>query len=66
MTWKHSLFNVMEDINANSLEQLDLLLNNLGQECKGQCKNIISTNARDPEKALVQIWDSLDIEYGSA
>ena len=46
MTWKHSFLSVMEDINANSLEQLDLLLNNLEQVCKGQCeKSDLRTHA---------------------
>lgn len=29
ITWKHSFLNVMNDINSTTLEQLDLLLNNL-------------------------------------
>ena len=65
MTWKHSFLNVMNDINSTTLEQLDLLLNNLGQVCKVQCENIRSTNARNPERALSQIWERLDLEYGS-
>lgn len=33
ITWKHSCLNVMNDINSTTFEQLDLLLNNLGQVC---------------------------------
>lgn len=64
MTWKHSLLNVMNYINCTTLEQLDLLLNNLGQACKMQCENIRFTNARNPESALTQIWERLDLDYG--
>lgn len=56
----------MEHIDPKSLEQLDMLLNNLGQMCKRKCENIRSTNARNPERALTQIWNRLDMEYGSA
>ena len=44
---------------------LDLLINHLGPACKVQCDNIRSTNARDPDRALKEIWERLDLEYGS-
>lgn len=55
----------MNDINSTTLEQLDLLLNNLGQVFKVQVENIRSTNACNPERALTQIWERLDLDYGS-
>lgn len=65
ITWKHSFLNVMNDINSTTLEQLDLPLNNLGQVFKVQFENIRSTNACNLERALTQIWERLDLEYGS-
>lgn len=56
----------MNEVDSTTLEQLDLILNNLGQVCKVQCENIRSTTVRNPERALPHIWVRLDLEYGSS
>lgn len=66
LTWKYSFLNVMNEINATEMEQLDLLVNHLGRESKSQANNIRAANARNPEKAVRDIWLRLDSEYGSA
>lgn len=58
--------NVMSEISATTLEHLDLLVNHLGPESKIQAENIRATNSRNPEKAVNNIWERLDREYGSA
>lgn len=66
LTWKYSFMNVMSEISATTLEHLDLLVNHLGPESKIQAENIRATNSRNPEKAVNNIWERLDREYGSA
>lgn len=46
IAWKHSCLNVMNDINSTTFEQLDLLLNNLGQVCKVQCEDLRTLEIR--------------------
>ncbi|XP_061166393.1 uncharacterized protein LOC133175314 [Saccostrea echinata] len=66
LTWKYSFMNVMSEISATTLEHLDLLVNHLGPESRIQAENIRATNSRNPEKAVKNIWERLDREYGSA
>ena len=66
LTWKYSFMNVMSEISATTLEHLDLLVNHLGPESRIQAENIRATNSRNPEKAVKDVWERLDREYGSA
>ena len=47
------------------LEQLDLLVNHLGQESRSQAENIRASNPNNPDRAVNQIWERLDRQYGS-
>ena len=41
------------------------LVNHLGQESRSQAENIRASNPNDPGRAVNQIWERLDRQYGS-
>ena len=65
LSFKFSFVNILEEIKASPLEQLDLLVNHLGQESRSQAENIRASNPNNPDRAVNQIWERLDRQYGS-
>lgn len=63
LTWKYNLWMSW----ATSAQQhWNLLVNPLGPESRIQAENIRTTNSRNPEKAVKDIWHRVDREYGRA
>ncbi|XP_062585367.1 uncharacterized protein LOC134247040 [Saccostrea cucullata] len=58
---QNSLISVVPQV----LQQTNTKQDTVFDLAKAVCENIRTTNARNPERALTQIWERLDLEYGS-
>lgn len=64
-SWKTTFKSVCEEIAANSLEEIDLLIKWLGKDTKKQATSLKTAYVANPIEGLQQIWSRLDERYGS-
>ena len=65
LSWKMSFKQIMLELDATPLEQLDLLIKYLGPISQQQARNIRSANANYPATAVRLNWDRLENRYGT-
>ncbi|XP_060602183.1 uncharacterized protein LOC132755332 [Ruditapes philippinarum] len=63
--WKANFKNIMNELNASPIEELDLLLRYLGPRSKEQAQNIAQSNPNNKSKALQLIWERLFERFGA-
>ena len=64
-SWKLSFKHILTELDATSMEQLDLLIKYLGPSSKKHAQNIRSANANYAATAVRLIWERLDSRFGS-
>ena len=63
--WKSSFLSIVRELNITPLEELDLLVKYLGSESAKQACSIRTSNAKNPSRGLLRIWQRLDERFGS-
>ena len=63
--WCSTFKNVMGEIKATPVEEIDLLVNNLQGEAKTWAESLRASNIFVPERGLSLIWERLQMAYGS-
>ncbi|XP_071139321.1 uncharacterized protein [Mytilus edulis] len=64
-SWKDSFKKIVKEIDADSSEEIDLLLKWTGPSSKTQVQSIKAANTNNPSRALKLIWERLNERYGS-
>ncbi|XP_062590301.1 uncharacterized protein LOC134251896 [Saccostrea cucullata] len=62
--WKVGFLNILKELKASPIEELDLLTKWLGPESKRYALSIRSANTYQPERGLSLIWARLEDLYG--
>ncbi|KAK3082658.1 hypothetical protein FSP39_001646 [Pinctada imbricata] len=65
LSWKLTFKEVMTEIKATPLEELELMISYLGRVSKLEVTSIKASNAGDPVRGLKKAWERLDETYGS-
>lgn len=60
LAWKSSFKNVSQELEVNSVEEMDLLVKYLGTESQKFALSLRMAYLSDPGKGLVQLWSRLD------
>ena len=64
-SWKLSFKHILTELDATSMEQLDLLIKYLRPSSRKHAQNIRSANANYPATAVRLLWERLDSRLGS-
>jgi hypothetical protein len=64
-TWKASFQTILRELEVSPPEEMDLLVKWAGPESQKHVLSIKASNASNPERGLLRIWERLEERYGS-